>query len=308
MHSAQFQQEHQRLASDAPVNAMSVDVEDWFQVSAFERTIDRSRWDSLDCRVERNVERILALFAEADVKATFFTLGWVAERYPAVVRAIVQGGHELASHGYSHVRATEQNEREFREDVTRTKRILEDLGGVAVNGYRATSYSIGRRNLWALDELQHAGYTYSSSIYPIRHDLYGMPEAPRFAFRIRPDAILEIPITTVDIGPKRIPCGGGGFFRLFPYALSRWALARVNRNERQPGVFYFHPWEIDPRQPRVADAPLRSRFRHYLALERMEPRLRRLLRDFRWSRMDRVFALETGAVAPAVASRQRVSA
>ncbi len=308
MHSAQFQQEHERLASDAPVNAMSVDVEDWFQVSAFERTIARSTWDSLDCRVERNMERILALFAEADVKATFFTLGWVAERYPGVVRAIVHGGHELASHGYSHVRATEQNEHEFREDVTRTKAILEDLGGVAVNGYRATSYSIGRRNLWALDELQRAGYTYSSSIYPIRHDLYGMPEAPRFAFRTRPGAILEIPITTMDIGPKRIPCGGGGFFRLFPYALSRWALARVNRRERQPGVFYFHPWEIDPQQPRVANAPLRSRFRHYLNLESMEPRLRRLLRDFRWSRMDRAFGLEAAAGEGAHPARQRVSA
>ena len=287
----QFVHEHERLACDAPVNAMSVDVEDWFQVSAFERTIARSSWDSLDCRVERNMERILGLFAAVDVKATFFTLGWIAERYPQVVRAIVQGGHELASHGYSHVRATEQNEREFREDVVRTKRMLEDLGGVSVNGYRATSYSIGKRNLWALDELQRAGYAYSSSIYPINHDLYGMPEAPRFAFRTRPGAILEIPITTIDIGPKRIPCGGGGFFRLFPYALSRWALERVNRRERQPGVFYFHPWEIDPQQPRVADAPLRSRFRHYLALERMEPRLRQLLRDFKWSRMDHAFAM-----------------
>ncbi|HJS21869.1 MAG TPA: XrtA system polysaccharide deacetylase [Steroidobacteraceae bacterium] len=291
MQSVSFLLEHERLASDSPINAMSVDVEDWFQVSAFESTIARSSWDSLDCRVARNVERILAMFAEANIKATFFTLGWIAERYPHVVRSIVSAGHELASHGYSHVRATEQSEREFREDVTRTKAMLEDLGGVAVNGYRATSYSIGSRNLWALDELQRAGYRYSSSIYPIRHDLYGMPDAPRFAFRTRPGAILEIPITTIDIGTKRIPCGGGGFFRLFPYAWSRWALQRVNRRERQPGVFYFHPWEIDPQQPRVANAPLRSRFRHYLALERMEPRLKQLLRDFRWSRMDHAFAL-----------------
>jgi polysaccharide deacetylase family protein (PEP-CTERM system associated) len=291
MQSVSFLPEHERLASDSPVNAMSVDVEDWFQVSAFESTIARSSWDSLDCRVVRNVDRILAMFAEANVKATFFTLGWIAERYPHVVRLIVNAGHELASHGYSHVRATEQNEREFREDVTRTKAMLEDLGGVAVNGYRATSYSIGSRNLWALDELQRAGYRYSSSIYPIRHDLYGMPDAPRFAFRTRPGAILEIPITTVDIGARRIPCGGGGFFRLFPYAWSRWALRRVNQRERQPGVFYFHPWEIDTQQPRVTNAPLRSRIRHYLALERMEPRLRQLLRDFRWSRMDRAFAL-----------------
>jgi polysaccharide deacetylase family protein (PEP-CTERM system associated) len=291
MQSVSFLPEHERLACDSPVNAMSVDVEDWFQVSAFEGSIARSSWDSLDCRVERNVERILGLFEDARIKATFFTLGWVAERYPQVVRSIVGAGHELASHGYSHVRATEQSEREFREDVTRTKVMLEDLSGVAVNGYRATSYSINRRNLWALDELQRAGYRYSSSIYPIRHDLYGMPDAPRFAFRTRPGAILEIPITTIDLGPKRIPCGGGGFFRLFPYAWSRWALRRVNREERQPGVFYFHPWEIDPQQPRVSHAPLRSRVRHYLALERMEPRLKQLLRDFRWSRMDHAFAL-----------------
>ncbi|HSC05302.1 MAG TPA: XrtA system polysaccharide deacetylase [Steroidobacteraceae bacterium] len=291
MQSVSFLPEHERLACDSPVNAMSVDVEDWFQVSAFEGSIARSSWDSLDCRVERNVERILGLFEEAGIKATFFTLGWIAERYPQVVRSIVGAGHELASHGYSHVRATEQSEREFREDVTRTKAMLEDLSGVAVNGYRATSYSIDRRNLWALDELQRAGYRYSSSIYPIRHDLYGMPDAPRFAFRTRPGAILEIPITTIDLGPKRIPCGGGGFFRLFPYAWSRWALRRVNQDERQPGVFYFHPWEIDPQQPRVSHAPLRSRVRHYLALERMEPRLKQLLRDFRWSRMDHAFAL-----------------
>ena len=291
MQSVSFLLEHERLACDSPVNAMSVDVEDWFQVSAFEGSIARSSWDSLDCRVERNVERILGLFEDARIKATFFTLGWVAERYPQVVRSIVGAGHELASHGYSHVRATEQSEHEFREDVTRTKVMLEDLSGVAVNGYRATSYSINRRNLWALDELQRAGYRYSSSIYPIRHDLYGMPDAPRFAFRTRPGAILEIPITTIDLGPKRIPCGGGGFFRLFPYAWSRWALRRVNREERQPGVFYFHPWEIDPQQPRVSHAPLRSRVRHYLALERMEPRLKQLLRDFRWSRMDHAFAL-----------------
>ena len=291
MQSVSFLPEHERLACDSPVTAMSVDVEDWFKVSAFEGSIARSSWDSLDCRVERNVERILGLFEDARIKATFFTLGWIAERYPQVVRSIVGAGHELASHGYSHVRATEQSEREFREDVTRTKAMLEDLSGVVVNGYRATSYSINRRNLWALDELQRAGYRYSSSIYPIRHDLYGMPEAPRFAFRTRPGAILEIPITTIDLGPKRIPCGGGGFFRLFPYAWSRWALRRVNREERQPGVFYFHPWEIDPQQPRVSHAPLRSRVRHYLALERMEPRLKQLLRDFRWSRMDHAFAL-----------------
>jgi len=284
-----FVLEHARFAGDAPVNAMSVDVEDWFQVSAFERTIARTGWDGLECRVERNVDNILRMFADANVRATFFTLGWIAERYPQVVRAIVAQGHELASHGYSHVRATQQNPAEFREDVTRTKAMLEDLGGQPILGYRATSYSIGRDNIWALDVLGEAGYRYSSSIYPIEHDLYGMPEAPRFAFRTAPRAILEVPITTLDLGVRRIPCGGGGFFRLFPYAFSRWALRRVNAIDRQPGIFYFHPWEIDPEQPRVAQAPLRSRLRHYLALRRMQPRLQRLLRDFRWDRMDRVF-------------------
>ena len=287
-----FVLEHARFTGDEPVNAMSVDVEDWFQVSAFERTIARNRWDGLECRVERNMDSILGMFADANVRATFFTLGWIAERYPQVVRAIVAQGHELASHGYSHVRATQQNPDEFREDVTRTKAMLEDLGGQPVLGYRATSYSIGRNNIWALDVLGEAGYRYSSSIYPIQHDLYGMPEAPRFAFRTGPRAILEVPITTVDLGVRRIPYGGGGFFRLFPYALSRWALRRVNAVDRQPGIFYFHPWEIDPEQPMQRGLPLKSRFRHYTNLGRMEGKLRRLLGAFAWDRMDRVLERE----------------
>ncbi len=271
-------------------NAMTVDVEDYFQVSAFEKHVDRSQWDNLPCRVEANTDRILHLFADADVKATFFTLGWVAERYPALVQRIVNGGHELASHGYSHVRVTQQQPAEFRADVEKTKTLLEDLGGVAVKGYRAASYSIGADNLWALDELAEAGYGYSSSIYPVKHDLYGMPEAPRFAFRPRGDTgILEVPITTLRLGGRNLPCGGGGFFRLYPYAVSRWALRRVNQNEGQSGMFYFHPWEIDPGQPRQADLGLKTRFRHYLNLERMESRLQALLRDFDWGRMDHIF-------------------
>lgn len=272
------------------VNAMTVDVEDYFQVSAFEPHITRADWDRLECRVERNVDRILALFAAHQVKATFFMLGWVAERYPQMVRRIVEAGHELASHGYSHVRVTQQRPDEFRADVLKTKRILEDIAGGPVRGYRAASYSIGKANLWALDVLGESGHHYSSSIYPIHHDLYGMPEAPRFAFRHGGEpGILEVPVTTVTVGRQKFPCGGGGYFRLFPYALSRWAMQRVNKHDGQSCVFYFHPWEIDPEQPRQAGVSLKTRFRHYLNLERMESRLARLLREFNWGRMDDVF-------------------
>jgi polysaccharide deacetylase family protein (PEP-CTERM system associated) len=269
---------------------MTVDVEDYFQVSAFENVIRREDWDRLPCRVERNCERILQLFDDHGVKATFFTLGWVAERYPALIRRFVDGGHELASHGYEHIRVVKQKPDEFRADVSRTKRMLEDVAGVRVRGYRAASYSIGAKNLWALDLLHEAGYEYSSSIYPIRHDLYGMPEAPRFAFRPSgDDGILEIPITTVTLGERKLPCGGGGYFRLLPYAYSRWAIRRVNRRDGRPAIFYFHPWEIDPGQPRQRGIGLKTRVRHYLNLGRMEGRLATLLRDFRWDRMDRIF-------------------
>lgn len=270
-------------------NALTVDVEDYFQVSAFEPHIHRSDWDSIPCRVERNMDRILDLFAEEGVHATFFTLGWVAERYPHLIRRIVKEGHELASHGYEHIRVINQEPAAFQADVTRTKQLLEDLGGVEVRGYRAASYSIGEKNLWALDVLHEVGYRYSSSIYPIKHDLYGMPSAPRFAFRPKPDGILEIPVTTVMVGGRKLPCGGGGYFRLFPYRLSRWAIKRVNDQDRQACLFYFHPWEIDPDQPRQQGLPLKTRFRHYLNLGRTEGRLRQLLQDFRWDRMDRVF-------------------
>jgi polysaccharide deacetylase family protein (PEP-CTERM system associated) len=269
---------------------MTVDVEDYFQVSAFERAIPRTNWDTLPCRVERNVDRILDLFSQNGASATFFMLGWVAERYPAMVRRIVAAGHELASHGYEHVRVTQQQPDQFRADVLRTKALLEDIGGTPVVGYRAASYSIGAGNLWALDVLAQTGHVYSSSIYPIKHDLYGMPEAPRFSFRpAGTEGILEIPVTTVEVAGRKLPCGGGGYFRLLPYAVSRWAMQRVNAIDRQPCIFYFHPWEIDPAQPRQNQAPLKSRFRHYLNLERMETRLRRLLREFQWDRMDRIF-------------------
>ncbi|MBN4079046.1 DUF3473 domain-containing protein [Beggiatoa alba] len=273
---------------------MTVDVEDYFQVSAFEKTIDRAQWDSIPCRIEGNMDRILNLFSEKKIKATFFTLGWIAERYPNLVRRIVSEGHELASHGFTHTRVTQQSPKVFRADIEKTKKLLEDISGVEVKGYRAPSYSIGASNLWALDELYEAGYLYSSSIYPVKHDLYGMPEASRFSFRPRGDqGILEIPITTIRLGNKNIPCGGGGFFRLYPYVVSRWALRRVNEKESQPGMFYFHPWEIDPDQPRQPDISLKTRFRHYFNLGRMEQRLVALLRDFNWGRMDHIFLEKT---------------
>ena len=232
-------------------NAMSVDVEDYFQASAFEGFIDRDSWDRLPSRVAGNTERILNMFDDYGVKATFFVLGWVAERHPTLVREIASAGHEVASHGYEHVRVFQQSPREFHADISRTKAVLEDISGQEVVGYRAASYSIDARTLWALKEVQEAGYRYSSSIYPIRHDFYGMPEAPRVPFYPNGDeALIEVPITTVDILGWRLPCGGGGYFRLLPYGFSRWAIARVNKHEARPCVFYFHPWEIDPQQPR----------------------------------------------------------
>ncbi len=269
-------------------NALTIDVEDYFQVSAFAPYIRRDQWDRQECRVERNVERILALLAERDVKATFFTLGWIAERYPQVVRAIVAGGHELASHGYGHQRASELDRAQFHDDITRSKRLLEDLSGTPVQGYRAPSFSIGTGNLWALDELARAGYRYSSSIYPIRHDHYGMPDSPRFAYRLA-NGLLEVPVTTLRLMNRNLPSSGGGYFRLFPYALSRWMLRQVNQGDRESAVFYFHPWEIDPGQPRVPGIDPKTRFRHYVNIPRMEDRLRQLLADFRWGRMDHIF-------------------
>jgi polysaccharide deacetylase family protein (PEP-CTERM system associated) len=271
-------------------NAMTCDVEDYFQVSAFAPYIDRASWPSRECRVEANMDRILALFERKGVHATFFTLGWIAERYPQVVRRIVAGGHELASHGYGHLRASDQTRAEFANDIRSSKALLEDIGGQAVLGYRAPSFSIGRANLWALDELLAAGYRYSSSIYPIAHDHYGMPEAPRFAFYPNgPDGLLEVPITTVQMLKRNLPAGGGGYFRLLPYALSRWMMAKVNRDDRQPALFYFHPWEIDTAQPRPEGLDAKSRFRHYVNIDRMESRIEALARDFAWDRMDRIF-------------------
>lgn len=277
------------MHSTSPItNALTIDVEDYFQVSAFAPYIDRSEWDLRECRVERNVDRILALLDECDTQATFFTLGWIAARYPALVCRIVDGGHELASHGYGHERVSDLSEAEFFDDIYRAKALLEDIAGMRVQGYRAPSFSIGSGNLWALDTLQRAGYRYSSSIYPIRHDHYGMPDAPRFAHRIR-DGLIEVPPTTLRMFNRNLPSSGGGYFRLFPYSLSRWMLHQVNSQDSSPAVFYFHPWEIDVGQPRVDGIGFKTRFRHYVNIGRMEQRLEFLLRDFRWGRMDDIF-------------------
>ena len=276
------------MASATITHALTIDVEDYFQVSAFAPYIDRAGWDARECRVERNVERILALLAEHGATATFFVLGWVAERYPQLVRRIAAQGHEVASHGYGHERASDLAPPDFDADVRRAKGVLEDLSGTAVAGYRAPSFSIGPGNWWAFDALAASGHRYSSSIYPIRHDHYGMPDAPRFAHPVA-DGLIEIPITTLRMLDRNLPSSGGGYFRLLPYAVSRWMLRRVNTVDRQPAVFYFHPWEIDPGQPRIDGIDAKTRFRHYLNLERTEGRLRSLLRDFEWGRMDRVF-------------------
>ena len=269
-------------------NAMTVDVEDWFQVQAFASTISRDDWDSLPRRVEANTDRFLAMFAQAGVRATFFTLGWVADRHPDLVRRIVAGGHELASHGYAHRLAHEQTQAEFREDVGRARLLLEDVGGVPVVGYRAPTFSINARNPWAFGALADKGHTYSSSIYPIRHDLYGMPHAPRTPHRVADGRLLEIPMTTVRLGGRNLPCAGGGYFRLLPYAVFRAGLRRVNREQR--GMFYTHPWEIDPGQPRHDAAPRMAKFRHYVNISRTESRIVALLRDFSWGRVDEVFS------------------
>lgn len=270
------------------VNALTIDVEDYFQVSAFAPFVQRDDWDRCECRVERNVDKILEILDQYRARATFFTLGWVADRYPLLARRIVDGGHELASHGYSHRRATEQSRDDFVGDISWAKKVLEDASGAPVLGYRAPSFSVGTCNQWALEAIAEAGYKYSSSIYPVRHDHYGWESAPRFAFRPSA-ALLEIPVSTVRLASRNWPAGGGGFFRLLPYVISRWAIAHINECDKQPAVFYFHPWELDPGQPRLDGLNLKTRFRHYVNLSCTETRLRRLLSDFLWDRADSVF-------------------
>lgn len=276
-------------------NALSVDVEDWFQVGAFEKVIARDAWETLPRRVERNTDRVLALFEQAKVKATFFTLGWVAARHPALVRRIAAAGHEIASHGWDHQRVFNMDEKAFRADLERAHKAIEDAAGVSPRGYRAPSFSIDARTPWAHPVLAELGYAYSSSVAPIRHDHYGWRESPRFAWRpVEGAALIELPVTTVDLGGRRFAAGGGGFFRLLPYRFSSWAIRRVNEREERPAIFYFHPWEVDPEQPRVQEATARSKVRHYTNLDVMEAKLLKLLRDHEWGRTDEVAATERG--------------
>jgi polysaccharide deacetylase family protein (PEP-CTERM system associated) len=271
-------------------NAFSVDVEDYFHVEALSGVVDRASWSGREYRAEQSTYRLLELLAAEKVRATFFMLGWVAKRSPQLVRAIHEAGHEVACHGLNHQMVTQQTPQQFRAETLESKSLLEDAAGAAVRGYRAATYSITRESLWALPILAELGFTYDSSIFPIRHDLYGIPDAPRFPYRPAEARLLEVPVTTVEWLGQRLPCGGGGYFRLLPYWLFRSALRRVNQIDGQPAVFYCHPWEVDPGQPRVGGLSFKSRFRHYTNISRMEGRLRRLLRDFQWGRMDEVFA------------------
>lgn len=277
------------------LNAMSVDIEDWFQVGAFENTIRRADWDGLEHRVEANTEAVIALFGECGVNATFFTLGWVAERYPRLMRRITDAGHELASHGYDHSRVFKLTPDQFRADIAKTRAMLEDAGGKLVTGYRAPSFSIDTRTPWAHEILAEEGYAYSSSVAPVRHDHYGWAESPRYAWRpVKGAGLIELPVTVAELAGRKLATGGG-FFRLFPGALTSYAVRQVN-GEARPAIFYFHPWEIDPDQPRVADAPARSKLRHYSRLSAMAGKLRTLMGKHRWGRVDAVAAHEAGRV------------
>ena len=280
------------VAPSSGRNMMTVDVEDYFQVEAFSNLVNRDQWDKYPCRVERNVDLILEMFEHAQVKATFFTLGWIAHRYPALIKKIVAAGHELASHGLEHRRADSQDYAKLLTDLKDSKALLEDMGGQAVKGYRAASFSITQKNLWALEAIREAGYRYSSSIYPVHHDLYGIPDAPRFAFHpFSSSQFLEIPVTSFRLGKMNLPAGGGGYFRLLPYWWSSFQLRAVRQREGRACMFYFHPWEIDPDQPRMPGIPLKARVRHYTNLSRMRDRLVNVLGDFAWDRVDAVYNL-----------------
>ena len=274
---------HSPAAAQEPrtLNAMTVDVEDYFHVSVFDGVVPRSRWETLECRVERNTDRLLEIFAETGVTGTFFVLGWVAARYPQLVARIAAQGHEVASHGFAHRLVYDLTPATFREDVKRSRALLEDAGGVRVDGYRAPSYSITPRSLWALDVLIDEGYRYDASIFPIHHDRYGIPLSPRHPYSLSRSkgSIVEAPASTVRWGVLNFPVAGGGYFRILPYAWTRWGIARINRRERRPAIFYMHPWEIDPDQPRLS-AGFLSRFRHYRNLDKTEARLRQLVADF----------------------------
>jgi polysaccharide deacetylase family protein (PEP-CTERM system associated) len=274
-------------------NALSVDVEDWFHVGAFENVISRDNWAALECRVERNTDALLQMFGDANIKATFFTLGWVAQRYPHLMRRVADAGHELANHGSEHDRVFTLGREKFAADIDRARKEIEDASGAKVTGYRAPSFSIDGRTPWAHEVLAEQGYVYSSSVAPVKHDHYGWAEAPRFAFKpVKGSDLIEIPVTTAEFAGRRLAAGGGGFFRLLPYAFSRWAIRQVNGEAQRPAIIYFHPWEIDPGQPRVAHAPLKSKLRHYTKLKAMAPKLERLIADFQWDRLDSIVESE----------------
>lgn len=277
-------------------NALTVDVEDYFQVEAFKGVIDRASWDAMPARVEKNTMRLLELFDDANVSATFFMLGWVAERFPTLARRVRDAGHEIASHGYGHELAHLQTPAEFRKDIRDAKKLLEDTSGGRVRGYRAPTFSLRRENWWAYDVLAEEGFDYSSSLYPVSHDLYGMPDAPTVPFHPTSAKLTEIPLSTIRLFSRNVPCSGGGYFRLLPYEISRWCINRVLNGDASY-VFYCHPWEFDPGQPRI-NAPAKSRFRHYTNIGGMHDKVSRMLRDFRWDRMDRVFAREIDPSTP----------
>lgn len=293
---AYYQSKERKLTTNNIVNAMTVDVEDYYQVSAFDPYIKREDWPNYPSRVENNVDRILQMFEEANVKGTFFTLGCVAQQHPEIARKICAEGHELASHGWLHHRVRAQSQQEFAADIRKTKTFLEDLTGSEVKGYRAASYSIDETTPWAHDELLNAGYQYSSSVVPIHHDHYGIPDAPRFPFYVKPSGMLEIPVSTYRVAGSNRPCGGGGWFRLYPYAVSRYALKHINQVEAKPTVFYFHPWEIDPEQPRQHGLSIKTRIRHYMNLASVESKLTTLLSDFQWGRMDDIYLRELAPI------------
>ena len=281
------------------LNAMTIDVEDYFHVSVFDGIVPRHRWNELESRVCANTDRLLALFAERQTHCTFFVLGWVGERFPALVRRIAEEGHEIASHGYAHRLIYDQTPDAFREDVRRAKGALEAAAGCTVLGFRAPSYSVTPKTLWALDILVEEGYRYDASIFPIRHDRYGISASPRHPYVVERSAgqLVEVPASTARVGPINLPIAGGGYFRILPYAWTRWGIARLNRKERRPAIFYLHPWEIDPGQP-LLRAGLLSSFRHYRNLHKTEARLRQLMTDFAFGPLSVVLGLEAPSRVP----------
>jgi len=297
-------------AGPSVVNAMTVDVEDYFHVSVFDASVPRSRWNSLESRVQANTERLLGIFDRAGIRATFFVLGWVGEKNPDLVKRIA-GAHEVASHGYAHRLVYRQTQAEFRDDVRRSKGLLEAMTGSAVLGYRAPSFSITRESLWALDILIDEGFRYDASIFPIHHDRYGIPDAPRRPFIIERDGgtLVEVPASTVRVGPINLPVAGGGYFRILPYSWTKWGIARLNRMEAQPAIFYLHPWELDPGQPKLP-TDLFGRFRHYTNLHKTEASLMPLLRDFRFgpvrSLLNEVRTLPTAPIIAAAISQPQL--